>query len=257
MGFLVVSFVLLLVVPVLMSHLVAGMSRSATRMQWLAMDEELSLEPEVAYKTAQVLVSEDGRSALLSGVTEGRAYAADTEALCKRPGCTPPGLDCVCGFYAFRFRHEAEQMLGRTIAYYGVRPTALLTVELEGEVLEYERGYRAQHQHVVTVAFTLECDICERFRRRRETADVAVIDIRMPGHAVALAASSTFVPRRFSGLGNPTVSLPDGYLPVRPVCERHLPTDPHAQILDPGELGALLDTRVEWLTPPGQAGVAC
>jgi hypothetical protein len=241
-GLLFVSFLLLLVVPVLMSHLIAGMSRSAAGMQWMAMDEELSLDPEVAYKTAQVLVAVDGRSAILSGVTEGRSYTVDAEAACKRPNCQPPGLDCVCGFYAFRSYGEAARMLGRTIGYYGVRPTALLTVELEGEVLEYERGFRAQHQRVVSVGFTLGCDMCERFEVHRD--------------AVCLAASSTFVPRRFTGLGNPTVALPGGYVPVRPVCEQHIPHDPDAQLLDPGELGRLLGTEVTWLETPGQAGVA-
>lgn len=242
MGLLLVSFLLLLVVPILMSHLVAGMSRSATRMQWLAMEEELSLEPEVAYKTAQVLLAADGRSAMLSGVTEGRAYEADCEAACKRPGCEPPGLDCVCGFYAFRSRAEANGMLGRTIGYYGVRPTALLTVELEGDVLEYERGFRAQHQKVTSVSFTLGCDLCERFDVHRD--------------AVCLAASDTFVPRRFTGLGNPTVTLPVGYLPIRPVCATHIPDEPGSHLTDTDELGFLLGTRVEWLSPPGQAGVA-
>lgn len=242
MGLLLVSFLLLLVVPVLMSHLVAGMSRSAASLQWVAMEEELSIEPEVAHKTAQVLVAADGRSALLSGVTEGSAYKVDADAACKRSNCEPPGLDCVCGFYAFRSRSEAARMLGRTIGYYGVRPTALLTVELEGEVLEYERGFRAQHQRVTSVAFTLGCDLCERFELHCD--------------AVCLAASPTFVPRRFTGLGNATVTLPPGYFPVRPVCGRHIPEDPRTHLLDPAELGALLGTDVRWLAPPGQAGVA-
>lgn len=242
MGLLLVSFLLLLVVPVLMSHLVAGMSRSATSMQWMAMEEELSIEPEVAYKTSQVLVAADGRSALMSGITEGRSYEADAEAGCKRANCSPPGLDCVCGFYAFRSRAEASHMLGRTIGYYGVRPTALLTVELDGEVLEYERGFRAQRQRVVSVAFTMGCDLCERF------------DVH--SDAVCLAASATFVPRRLTGLGNPTVTLPAGYLPVRPVCQKHIPDDPGAYLLDPGQLGALLGTEVAWMSPPGQTGVA-
>lgn len=242
MGLLLVSFLLLLVVPVLMSHLVAGMSRSAASMQWLAMDEELSLEPEVAYKTAQVLVAEDGRSAMLSGVTEGRGYTVDAEATCRRQRCSPPAVDCVCGFYAFKSYAEASRMLGHTIGYYGVRPTALLTVELDGEVLEYERGYRAQHQRVTSVAFTLGCDLCERFDVHRD--------------AVCLAASASFIPRRLTGLGSPTVSLPPGHLPVRPVCSQHIPQDPRAHLLDPGELGRLLGTKVTWLSSPGQAGVA-
>ena len=236
------GFLLFLVLPVLVAHLVAGAQRSATRWQWMSMEEELSLEPEVAYKTAQVLVAVDLGGALFSGVTEGRAYAPDAEAACKRRDCTPPGVDCVCGFYAFRDRREAAAMLGRTLSYYGVRPTALLTVELEGEVLEYERGYRAAHQRVVEVAFVRGCDLCERFGEHRE--------------AVTLAASVTFVPRRMSGLGRPTVRIPDGYLPVRPVCELHVPQDRGAWTLDPGELATLLGAHVRWLTPPGHAGVA-
>lgn len=241
MGLLLVSFLLLLVVPVLMSHLIAGMSRSAAGMQWMAMEEELSLEPEVAFKTAQVLVARDRDAALLSGVTEGRAYEADADAKCRRPNCEPPGLDCVCGFYAFRSHDEAARMLGRTIGYYGVRPTALLTVEFEGEVLEYERGFRAEHQRVLSVAFTLGCDLCERFDVHRD--------------AVCLAASATFVPRRFTGLGSPTVALPDGYMPVRPVCAEHIPDDPGARILDPDQLGRMLGTDVRWMMP-GQADKA-
>lgn len=241
MALLVVSFVLLLVVPVLMSHLIAGMSRSAAGMQWMSMDEELSLEPEVAYKTAQVLVARDRDVALLSGVTEGRSYDADADARCRRPNCEPPGLDCVCGFYAFKSYDEAARMLGRTIGYYGVRPTALLTVELEGEVLEYERGFRAQHQRVLSVSFTLGCDLCERFQVQRD--------------AVCLAASTTFVPRRFTGLGSPTVAIPEGYMPVRPVCAEHIPDDSAARILDPRQLAGMLGTEVRWLTP-GQADKA-
>lgn len=242
MGFALVGFILLLVVPVLLAHLLSGMHRSASRYHWLAMEEELSIEPEVAYKTAQVLVAANGRSAMLSGVTEGRAYHADEDAACKRPDCTPPGLDCVCGFYAFRVRREAEDMIGRTLSYYGVRPTALLTVELDGEVLEYERGFRAAHQRVVDVEFTLGCDLCERFGDRND--------------AVALAASATFVPRRLTGLGRPTVRMPEGFFPVRPVCEVHLPQDEGSWVLDPGELSFLLGANVRWMTPPGHAGVA-
>lgn len=242
MALAVLGFVLLIVVPILLAQLLAGAQRSASRMQWMAMEEEFSIEPEQAYKTAQVLVAQDLRDALFSGVTEGSAYHADADAECRRPNCEPPGIDCVCGFYAFRSYDEAHAMLGRTLSYYGVRPTALLTVELDGDVLEYERGYRAAHQRVTEVAFVSTCDLCERFGDRTE--------------AVALAASSTFVPRRMSGLGRPTVTYPEGYLPVRPVCETHLPADPASWVLDPGELSTLLGADVRWLTPPGQSGVA-
>ena len=186
MGFALVGFVLLLVVPVLLAHLLSGMHRSASRYHWLAMEEELSLEPEVAYKTAQVLVAADGSSALLSGVTEGRAYRPDEDAACRRAGCQPPGLDCVCGFYAFRDRREAEGMLGRTLGYYGVRPTALLTVELDGEVLEYERGFRAAHQRVVEVAFTRGCDL----PNREDVEQFLVVEVTVSTYVRRVAATA-------------------------------------------------------------------
>lgn len=241
MALAIVGFLLLIIVPVLIASLIAGAQRSAARMRWMSLEEEFSIEAETAFKTAQVLVATDLSEALFTGVTEGSAYRSEDAASCKRAGCTPPGYDCVCGFYAFRSRAEAAAMLGRTLVYYGVRPTALLTVEFDGEVLEYERGYRAAHQNVVAVEFVTTCDLCERFG----TAS----------RAVALAASQTFVPRRLSGLGRPTVRYPDGFLPVRPVCELHIPReDPLAWVLDPGELSTLLAAEVRWLTPPGHSG---
>ncbi|QBI19233.1 hypothetical protein ER308_06550 [Egibacter rhizosphaerae] len=236
MSMLVVGFLLLIVVPVLLSYLVAGAARSAHRMHWLSMDEELSIEPETGYKTAQVLVARSGFHGMLSGVTEGSAYEADATATCKRSDCDPPGLDCVCGFYSFKSRAEAERMLGQRIGYYGTRPTAFLTVELDGSVLEYERGYRAERQNVVGVEILDGCDLCERFGVSRD--------------ATTLAASETFIPRRFSGMGRPTVHVPDGYLPVRPVCDDHVPNDETAIRLDSAELGFLLNAKVTWRSPP-------
>lgn len=237
-----IGFVLLIVVPVLLSHLVAGAARSAQRVHWMSMEEEFSIEPEVAYKTAQVLVAHSGFHAMLSGVTEGSAYEADATARCRRADCEPPGLDCVCGFYAFKSRREAEQMLGRRIGYYGTRPTAFVVVEVDGEVLEYERGFRAERQRVVGVEILDGCDLCERFGVHRD--------------ATTLAASQTFVPRRFSGLGKPTVEIPEGYLPVRPVCHDHIPDDDSALTLDPAMLGFLLDAKVTWRSPPATSPTA-
>lgn len=140
--------------------LLVGLLRPRRR-RWLALDEERSDEPRRGYKAAQVRVHADRHEAQLCGITLGGCYGVDDEASCAHAGCEPPDLDCTCGFYAYKDRVAATGLLRRSATRGGGPARALLTVDLWGRVLQYERGYRAQRQHVLGVQFARTCSVCK------------------------------------------------------------------------------------------------
>jgi hypothetical protein len=224
-------FVLLLAMPAVLHRVALAGERRITERKWLALPEEHDDEARRGYKTAQVLLAEDGSSATLSGITLGGSYKAEDRARCATRGCDPPGLDCDCGFYAYKERAEAVHLLRQTLGCNGLRDKALLTVELDGTVLEFERGYRGERQRVLGVQLERDCSVCRRDGvGRRATCLAAARDFRMPALAryVTPAAAST---RRL--------------LPVRPVCAHHVPAG--AIALGVPELAGLLAAEVTWL----------
>jgi hypothetical protein len=217
--------------PAVMHRVALAGERRLRARRWLALPEEHEEEARRGYKAAQVLVTEDGTAATLSGITLGGSYLAEDVARCGRPGCAPPSLSCACGFYAFKSRAEAVALVRETLACNGLRHKALLTVELDGTVLEYERGYRGERQRVMGVAFERSCTACE------QEGNV--------GRATTLAASRQYHLSPFAR-SLPTSRPPAASMvPVRPVCDRHVP--PGGQALSLPELAGLLGTEVSWL----------
>jgi hypothetical protein len=235
-----VGLLVIAVGPLLAHRAVVHACRRARRRTWEQFEEEQSTEPLAASKTAQVLVRTDGTDALFVGVTLGRAYRVDSMAACPRMRCRPPGLDCDCGFYAFKTRADALDLLDQRLAYNGLRSKSLLTVELSGSILQYERGYRAERQVVHRVEFARRCARCEERGR----------SVR----ATVLAAS----PRhRAEPLGRADLrfltSRPPDYVPVHPVCDAHVPPGRETRVLNPVDLAGLLGTEVMWLPDPAGA----
>lgn len=227
----VVLFVLLLVMPAVLHRVAAAGERRVRTRRWLALPEEQGEDARRGYKTAQVLVSADGTTARMWGITVGGSYGADDRARCIR-GCTPPALGCTCGFYALKRRDEALDLLRETLVVNGLRHKALLAVELDGSVLEYERGYRAERQRVMGVEFERGCSRCT--------------DLGRPRLATTLAASRSHRISPFArALGTTQPSARPKMLPVRPVCDEHVPDD--AVVLTPGQLAGLLGAEVSWL----------
>jgi hypothetical protein len=224
-------FILLMAMPVVLQRVARAGEQRVRERRWLSLTEELDDEPRSGWKTAQILLAPDGSSATLWGITVGRAYRVEDRARCEVRGCEPPALDCDCGFYAYKHRADALDLLRYTLACNGLRDKALLAVELDGTVLEYERGYRAERQQVMGVQVERVCGSCrDRGVGRRATGLAASYDYRMP----ALA--------RLTGTGSAAAS---GLLPVRAVCDAHAPDRGH--VFGIAELAGLLGTEVTWL----------
>lgn len=225
-----VLFVILLAMPAVLHHAAMAGDRRMRHRRWLSLEEEEGDEALRGWKTAQILVTPDGSRAELWGVTVGSSYTAEDRARCVRRDCDPPALDCDCGFYAFKRRAEAVDLLRQTLGCNGLRDKALLAVDLDGTVLQYERGYRAERQRVLGVQFERSCAGCrERGVGRRATCLAASPEFRVPPFG------------RLLGMATPS----SGMLPVRPVCDEHVPDRGHAFGL--AELAGLLRTDVGWL----------
>jgi hypothetical protein len=224
-------FILLMAMPAVLHRLALSGERRLREKRWLSLDEEVEDEARRGWKTAQVLLSADGTEATLWGITVGGSYRTDDRARCVRRGCEPPALDCDCGFYVFKQRAEALDLLRRTLACNGLRDKALLSVEVDGTVLEYARGYRAEQQRVMGVQLERVCGTCrDEGVGRPATRLAAAWAYRMPTFA------------RFTGAGS---AMASGMLPVRPICDAHVPE--RGQVLGIAELAGLLGTEVTWL----------
>lgn len=109
-------------------------------------DEDM---PILAHRAAHLRL-QHRKGVYLQALNQGVPLEVDMEAVCNLGhGHQAPHWDCRCGFYAVPSDidswHEAM--------------TVDLLVELSGIVIEYTRGYRAQHQHICEVILPL-CDIC-------------------------------------------------------------------------------------------------
>ncbi len=221
-----------LALPLLARGLAEAAQRHIRRNAWSGHDPADSLDAARGYKIAQLIVG-PGREAWLAGVTSLR-YGIDGLARCRRRGCVPPGLDCRCGFYAFRDRARAVDLLGQLTARHPARSYVLLTADLDGEVLEYERGYRAQRQRVLRIEIPGVCTRC--LRDGRVTPATTFL-----AHA-HFRGEQLLYERTLSA----RVALPLGSAPIRPVCAGHVPDD-GGRRFDLGRLRGLTGTEVTLL----------
>lgn len=197
-----------LALPLLARGLAEAVQRRARRSQWAGFAPEPAPDPFRGYKIAQLIVGPD--DAWLAGVTSLR-YGVDELARCRRRSCRPPGLDCRCGFYAFRERAEAVELLRQLGARHPARSYVLLTADLDGEVLEYELGFRAQRQRVLRIEIP---DACARCLRDGYLRPAATFLAHPHFRGEQLLYERTLSAR---------IALPLGSAPVRPVCDDHAP----------------------------------
>lgn len=88
---------------------------------------------------------------------------------------------CICGFYAYREREQAENSFYRTS--FGRGALALLQVSLYGDVVEGSNGWRGTHQRVEAVIFGDRCGICEN-KAEGVQADSRPLHVWFNGEAV-------------------------------------------------------------------------
>jgi hypothetical protein len=226
-----------LTLPLIARWLTEVAQRQGRRRIWGSFEpDSSSLDAFRGYKIAQLIVGSDD-TAWLAGITS-QSYGIDTVARCRRRTCQPPGLDCLCGFYAFRDRTRALELLGQLGTRHPARTYVLLTVDLDGTVLEYESGFRAQRQRVLRIDIP---NACMRCLRAGEIAPAVTFMAHPQFRGEQLLYERTLLAR---------IALPVGSAPVRPLCEAHVPAraDQHRMGLD--ALRRLLATEVA-LLPDG------
>ncbi|CAN5345607.1 hypothetical protein BH23ACT6_BH23ACT6_19070 [soil metagenome] len=239
---LLIAMLVLLPLPALGHSMIRAQRRRRRRGLWADSPAAITDEPFRGYKLAQLVIGE--RDAWLVGVLSVR-YGVDQTATCLRRGCRTPGLDCLCGFYAFKERADALALLDELSRSHRRNLYVLLTADLDGDVLEYERGFRAQRQRIVQIEIADQCTECR-------------------GDAFARPPVASFVthPRfRAEQLRNHRdlqthSALPMGSSPLQALCGRHLPGRGARRHSWP-ELRALIGTEVSLLPVadhPGQRG---
>lgn len=229
-----------LLLPLLARGIVEAAQRRARSRPWDDLASAPSLDPKRGHKVAQLIAGSSDR-AWLAGVTSVR-YDVDAVARCRRRGCEPPGLDCRCGFYALRDRADALDLLDRLRTQHPARSYVLATVDLDGDVLEYERGYRAQRQRVLRIDVPGGCVVCAR-GGRCTPASAFVAHPHFRGEQ--LMHERTLLAR---------LALPLGSAGVRPLCAAHYPSGAlPARRFDLAGLRGVLATEVSTL-PPGVSG---
>lgn len=123
---------------------------------------ETSAEPIRAWKVARLVVSPSGRGVRLASLNELVTHPVEGTAHCTAMRFSTfrdlhshhydaPHLDCTCGFYAWKTREQAAQMVSEG-------GLALLDIELFGKVIQHEHGYRAEKQRVLGVQIDPTCN---------------------------------------------------------------------------------------------------
>lgn len=233
-----------LALPLLARGLAEALQRANRRRVWTDHPVEPGPDAYRGHKIAQLIVGPED-DVWLAGVTSLR-YGVDELARCRRRSCRPPGLDCRCGFYAFRDRARAIELFAQLTVRHPARSYVLLTVDLDGEVLEYELGFRAQRQRVLRIEVPGVCIRCLR-EGRRTPAEALVAHPHFRGEQ--LLYERTLLAR---------LALPMGSAPIRPACSDHTPADAREFPLD--RLRSLTATEVEVLPstelPPPETAAA-
>lgn len=234
----VVLVVGVLLLPALVALLDRALRRRARRAQWRGCTTQESPEAMRGWKVAQIVVGSDDR-AWLAGLT-GRPYGVDDAAGCER-SCLPPGLDCQCGFYAYRDRDRAIELLEYLSRHRRTRTYVLLTVDLDGTVLEYELGFRAARQRVHRIEVPSTCAACWRAGDPR------------PARSVVAHPSFRTEQVLYEGPSMARTAMPFGSAPIRVVCEDHEPPR-DARPLDLDRLRTVTATEVHFMSVPTTLG---
>jgi hypothetical protein len=233
----VLAFVILVglaTLPLLLDLAVRLLRRRVRRQRWIGAPEAEIDEPIRAVKRARLRISPDGRSATLSGLTLGGRYDVEDDARCPR-GCRQPADGCDCGFYALR--PEVESHVFRTGERMQRATTVRLDVELSGAVLEYELGYRAQHQRVLRVAVPTICASCARFDDMKPATGLSAVPAAQHPYSVSVLSRST------PGAREPWATL-------EPTCDLHRRARREEPAVGLADLAGMIGTEVVWESSP-------
>jgi hypothetical protein len=187
-----------------------------------------------------------GGDVALLGVSMGGAYGAEEGARCSRSGGhAAPAWDCTCGFHAFADRADAVRLLGRSVAFDATAVVGgLCEVDLHGRVVRHDRGFRAQHQRVLSLRLLRPCADCAAVGRVTDATGLGGGTPR-PRITSSIDATADGSQR----LLRPRARVRD-VVPLRPLCAScgaaatAATGIPH---LTRAELAASLGTEVGWL----------
>lgn len=216
--------------PLLLDLGIRLLRRRVRRRRWVGVPEAEIDEPIRAVKRARLRIAPSGGDATLSGLTLGGRYEAEDDARCPR-GCPSPADGCDCGFYALR--PEAENHVFRTSERLRRATTVRLEVELSGSVLEYELGYRAQHQRVLRVIVPSICASCARFDATQEAVALVAVPPAQNPYGVSVLSRTAPGSR-------------ENWATLEPTCELHRRArraEPSVGLLD---LAGMIGTEVVW-----------
>lgn len=230
---LLLGMLLLLPLPAAVVLWRQARERGERRSNWSHLDREHVDDCFRGYKVAQVIVGPNAASFV--GLMHV-AYGADGTAQCRHTRCTPPGLGCDCGFYAFRHRDRALHLLSNVEEAHPERCYALLTADLDGDVLEYEHGFRAERQRILAVDLDNRCHRCRMDARADSAATTFFTHPTFRGEC-SLATSARVL-----------TALPMDHAPIKPLCAAHAP-DSRGRAYQLTELCDLTGTEVSVLRP--------
>jgi len=140
-------------------------------------------------------------------------FGPDADAACQTTDHESPAVGCRCGFWSVGHRIDLAVAVGPRL-----RGWALAEVELSGTVIETERGFRAQHQRILSVVVA---DRCEHPRCVERTRGLAA-DPHGFLRAACRAHGGTLTPVDASGMLRTEVRL--GVLPPAATDLRPAPT---------------------------------
>jgi hypothetical protein len=224
-------------------------------------------------KVARIIAAPEGPQGSFLGLTVGGRYGSEGTATCeildgtlppprrwgrRRPPAAHrvPDLDCSCGFYAFKDRGRALDLLTDRPPVSRLFGTFLLEVDLAGTVVEFDRGFRAGQQRVLGVTVPPWCVACAADGEAVRATALAGLAGR--SLAAALQRELPRLPAAYRlALSVHHSALLDrlaGDAALRPVCDPHVEADdPEAGwvgetvALELPELAARLGTEVRWL----------
>lgn len=225
---LLIAMLVLLPLPAIVQVAIRFRRRRRRLARWSDPPAGVTDQSFRGYKVAQFVMGPT--DAYLMGVLDVR-YGVDDRAVCLRPRCSPPGLDCLCGFYAYKHRTAAVGLLHELSRISPQDMYVLLSTDVDGDVLEYEHGYRAERQRVVRIELPDRCWECWGQPRGNST--------------VAYLSHPRFRTEHLGGTQDVQAhsALPRGAAPLRALCRDHAPSR-GAQTFTASDLRARIGTEV-------------
>lgn len=159
--------------------------------------EPLEVDRCTAWKLGRL--RQHGEQIWLEGAAGGH-YDVRGEARCNEGGLhLVPEPSCTCGFHAWSSTQQAETYRREIRAWWKPASIALLEVELSGDILQYEDGFRAQTQDVSQI--TLPHCPCGGPASHLEPVRSAVADVLEARCSTCAAPGAVELPEASRRLG--------------------------------------------------------